>query len=230
MACPWFWIDIVEIFSILVPVGSIMDFKIYFRGLSINDAPAINQLRLNEQYEKMIVGSRRFVPLERDQKWLEDIILKDEPSRMYMAVCEKGTDEFIGYTSIHEIDYINGRCCWSGLKIIPKATKKLAKKLQAKAMESGPSSINPLSRPNKGYGIQVGLLILKYLFEELRMIRCWSVCLIDNHASKNVLDKVGFKTEGVMRNYSYKNGTANDAYLVSVTIEDYKTIKKNYAL
>jgi len=182
-----------------------MEFQIYFRGLRTSDAAAINQLRLNEQYETMIGGSRRFVPLERDQKWLEDLILKDDPTRMYMAVCEKGTDEFIGYTSIHEIVYIHGRCSWSGIKTVPEAR-------------------------GKSFGTQTGLLILKYVFEELRMVRSWAACLIDNHAAKKLVDKVGYKTEGIMRNYSYKSGAVKDAYLVSVTAQDYKKIKKKYHL
>jgi ribosomal-protein-alanine N-acetyltransferase len=182
-----------------------MEFQIYFRGLRTSDAAAINQLRLNEQYETMIGGSRRFVPLERDQRWLEDLILKDDPTRMYMAVCEKGTDEFIGYASIHEIDYIHGKCCWSGLKIIPEAT-------------------------GKGHGTETALLILQYVFEELRMARCWGVCLVDNHVAKKMFDRAGYQTEGIMRNYNYKNGAMKDAYLLSVTAQDYKKIKKEYRL
>jgi ribosomal-protein-alanine N-acetyltransferase len=182
-----------------------MDFRIYFRGLKFSDAGAINQLRLNDEYENAIVGSRRFVSLERDQKWIEEISLRDDASRMYMAICETKTDEFIGYTSLHEIDHIHGKCFWSGLKIVPQIA-------------------------GRGYGTEVALLILRYVFEELRMIRCRGECLIDNHAMKKLLDKVGYKTEGVMRNYAYKNGTAKDCYLLSVVTDDYKEIKARYKL
>jgi ribosomal-protein-alanine N-acetyltransferase len=182
-----------------------MEFQIYLRGLQTTDASAINQLRLNEQYESAIIGPKRFVPLERDEKWIEEIIAKDDSSRMYMAICKKKTDEFIGYTSIHEIDYINGKCFWSGIKIVPQAA-------------------------GKGYGTEVALLVLKYIFEELRMIRCRGECLVDNGGIKNLLDKVGFKTEGIMRSYSYKNGAVKDGYLLSVISDDYRDIKAKYAL
>jgi [ribosomal protein S5]-alanine N-acetyltransferase len=182
-----------------------MNFDVYFRGLQTSDAAIINQLRLNEEYQNAIVGSKRFVPLERDEKWIQDIILRDDTTCMYMAVCEKKTNQFVGYTSIHEIDYINGKCFWSGIKIVPEAS-------------------------GKGYGTQVALLVLKYVFEELRLVRCRGECSIDNHRVKRVVDKVGFKTEGVMRSYSYKNGALKDGYMLSVVLEDYKEIKKRYGL
>ena len=182
-----------------------MQFRIYFRGLQSSDAAIINQMRLIEEYESAVGGTKRFVPLQRDQKWVDQIILEDDPTRMYMAICEKDGNRFVGYTSIHEMDHINGKCFWSGIKIKPEAT-------------------------GKGYGTEVALLLLKYVFEELRMIRCRGECFTDNPAIKNLLDKVGFKTEGVMRSCAYKNGAVKDVYLVSVVTDDYKEIKARYKL
>lgn len=82
-----------------------MDFKIRFRAFQMEDVKFINRLRSDQAMDKLIGGMKRPVSLERDTKWVEDIIMKDNPTVIYFAVTLIDNNEIIGYTSISDIDY-----------------------------------------------------------------------------------------------------------------------------
>ncbi len=155
--------------------------------------------------EQLIGGSKRPVSYERDLKWVEQIILGDSQTSIYFAITFMDSDEIIGYASITDIDFRNGSCFWSGIKI-------------------------DKTKSGKGVGTEVALKILKYAFEELRMERCTGECLENHEAVLRMLLKVGFKKEGLMRNRLYKNGKYNSQWLLSVIREEYFEIKQNYGL
>lgn len=178
---------------------------IYFRALEIKDAIPINKMRTIKEYEELIIGPKRFVSIEREKKWVEDLIMRDYQDRNYVAICEKETNEFIGYTSVSDIDYRNNKCFWSGIKILPEFA-------------------------GKGYGTQAALLILKYIFEELGIERCIAMCIEDHIAAKKMMEKVGFIIEGLMRHFVFKNGEYQNVFLLSVLSSDYLKIKEKYQL
>lgn len=178
-----------------------MEFNIYFRALRTEDAGFINSLRRDEAMENKIGGNKRFVALERERQWIHDLIMNDNSALIYLAVCELGSEEIIGYTSISEIDSRNGKCFWSGIKIGPE-------------------------KSDYGYGFQVGLLVLRYVFEELRMERCEAQCLEEHRVMVKLLDKLGFKKEGLMRSFVFKNNDYKNTWLFSILRNDYIQIKE----
>jgi len=182
-----------------------MDFQINFRALKLEDALFINKLRQEETMEQLIGGVKRPVAYERDLKWVEDLILKDNQTFIYFAITRINNDEIIGYTSISEIDYRNGTCFWSGIKL-------------------------DSAKAGKGIGTEVALKVLKYVFEELRMERCRAECLEQHEVALRLMLKVGYKQEGLMRKTIFKNGTHNNQWLLSVIREDYIVIKQNFGL
>lgn len=180
-----------------------MDFNIYFRALKQEDAIFINSLRKIEDMENKISGVKRFVSLEREIKWINDLIMNDYATKIYLAICEKGDDTIIGYTSVTDIDYRNGNCFWSGIKLSP-------------------------DKCGKGYGLQTALLILKYVFEELRMERCIAHGLEEHDVALRMMEKAGFTREGLMRKNVYKNGEYKNTWLLSILKEEYEILKKKY--
>lgn len=182
-----------------------MEFEITFRAFRPEDAEFINSLRRNENMESRIGGSKRFVSIEREKQWIHELIMTDHPETLYLAICERGSDEILGYTSVSDIDYRNGSCFWSGIKISPE-------------------------KEDYGYGFQVALLLLKYIFEEMRMERCSGQCLEEHKVMVRLLEKAGFKKEGLMRNYVFKNGSHKNTWLFSILKDEYIIIKNQYAL
>jgi RimJ/RimL family protein N-acetyltransferase len=182
-----------------------MVYQIDLRALKLEDARFINKLRLEENMEQLIGGVKRPVAYERDLMWVEDLILKDHQSFIYFAITPIDNEEIIGYTSISEIDYRNGTCFWSGIKI-------------------------DSAKAGKGMGTEAALKILKYVFEEMRMERCRAECLEQHEVALKMMLKVGYKQEGLMRRTVYKNGNYNNQWLLSVIREDYVEIKQKFEL
>jgi ribosomal-protein-alanine N-acetyltransferase len=183
----------------------IMEFDIYLRALKSEDAVFINELRKNEEMEEKLGSHTKFVSLERDQKWVQDLIMTDNPTVAYAAVCENGSEDIIGYTSISEIDYRNGTCFASGIKIVSPSPRKL-------------------------YGLQAILLGFKFAFEEMRMARVKAVVLEEHTGSLRLMERGGFKREGLMRNFLYKGGAHKNCWLLAATKEDYVLIKEKHKL
>lgn len=182
-----------------------MDFKIKFRPFRFADAQFINDLRQSESMEKLIGGVKRPVALERDQKWVEDVILKDDQSAIYYAITELENDTIIGYASINDINYRHGSCTWGGVKITP-------------------------AKSGNGYGKQVALKLIQIAFEELRMVRLSAECQQNHGAALQMMLGVGYQKEGLMRKTLFKNGVSNNQWLLSVTDEDYTAIKMKFQL
>ena len=63
---------------------------------------------------------------------------------------------------------------------------------------------------------------LTSLFVDLRLNRIEAATLEENIASKNLLKKIGFKKEGVLRKYLKINGTWRDHILYGLLENDFK--------
>jgi ribosomal-protein-alanine N-acetyltransferase len=182
-----------------------MEFDIYMRALKSEDATFINNLRKDQKMEEKLGSASKYVSLERDQKWIQDLIFKDDPTIAYFAFCENGSDEIIGYASYTEIDYRNGSCFGSGIKIITPT-------------------------PGKFYGVQGLLLAFRFAFEEMRMARIKGVVLEEHVGSLRIMERAGFKREGLMRNFVFKGGEHKNCWLLSITKDDYILIKEKHNL
>ena len=58
--------------------------------------------------------------------------------------------------------------------------------------------------------------VLRYSFNELDLHRMGAVTFPQNHASTHLLEKLGFKKEGILRGYLYQNNQSHDALIFSL--------------
>ena len=73
-----------------------------------------------------------------------------------------------------------------------------------------------------GYMKEALTLLIPSLFIDLRLNRIEAATLEENIASKNLLKKIGFKKEGVLRKYLKINGTWRDHILYGLLENDFK--------
>ncbi|MGY2032470.1 GNAT family N-acetyltransferase [Nocardia gipuzkoensis] len=66
---------------------------------------------------------------------------------------------------------------------------------------------------SQGYATEVGMLLLRFGFDRLRLRRISATCHPDNHASARVLEKVGSTLEGRMRSHLFVRGVWRDSLL-----------------
>ena len=68
----------------------------------------------------------------------------------------------------------------------------------------------------KGYASEAVISILQYGFDVLDLTRIGAVVFTKNDASYQLLEKLGFEKEGVLRDYMVQNGIAHDTYVYSL--------------
>ncbi|PWW28876.1 ribosomal-protein-alanine N-acetyltransferase [Cytobacillus oceanisediminis] len=68
----------------------------------------------------------------------------------------------------------------------------------------------------KGYTLEAVSKVIQFGFDGLGLTRIGAVVFINNEASNNLLTKVGFQKEGVLREYMYQNGEVYDTYVYSI--------------
>jgi len=73
-----------------------------------------------------------------------------------------------------------------------------------------------------GYMKEALKLLIPSLFVDLRLNRIEAATLEENIASKNLLKKIGFKKEGVLRKYLKINGSWRDHILYGLLENDFK--------
>ena len=73
-----------------------------------------------------------------------------------------------------------------------------------------------------GYMKEALKILIPSLFVDLRLNRIEAATLEENIASKNLLKKIGFKKEGVLRKYLKINGTWRDHILYGLLENDFK--------
>ena len=74
----------------------------------------------------------------------------------------------------------------------------------------------------KGYGSEAIRIMVDYLFLSKNIVRIQAETHPQNIASQRVLEKVGFKNEGVVRKSSFVRGEWRDRYLYSILREEWK--------
>jgi [ribosomal protein S5]-alanine N-acetyltransferase len=74
---------------------------------------------------------------------------------------------------------------------------------------------------NKGFTTEAVKEVLRYSFEELSLFRIGAVTFLQNEASIYLLQRLGFKKEGLLRGYLYQNHQNHDAYIFSLLRTDW---------
>ena len=62
----------------------------------------------------------------------------------------------------------------------------------------------------RGYVTEAARAIVQFGFAELKVHRIWAWCIADNAASARVLEKLGMKLEGRLRDYMIVDGVRHD--------------------
>jgi ribosomal-protein-alanine N-acetyltransferase len=72
----------------------------------------------------------------------------------------------------------------------------------------------------RGLMLEALCLLVSYAFETLRLHRIEAACIPDNLRSLRLLEKAGFRREGLLRSYLRINGTWQDHYLYALVVGD----------
>ncbi|MFD1778610.1 GNAT family N-acetyltransferase [Fredinandcohnia salidurans] len=68
----------------------------------------------------------------------------------------------------------------------------------------------------KGYATEAVKKVISYGFDDLGLTRIGAVVFLENASSNELLIKLGFEKEGILRNYMYQNGVVHDTNVYSL--------------
>jgi ribosomal-protein-alanine N-acetyltransferase len=81
------------------------------------------------------------------------------------------------------------------------------------------------SERGKGYCSEAVKIMVDYLFLSRELVRVQAITDVDNFASQRVLEKAGFKKEGILRKSGFIRGEWRDRCLFSILREEWKEPK-----
>jgi len=99
----------------------------------------------------------------------------DDAKNVYFAICKQESDKLIGYSSINNIDIRNLKAEWGGTQIGDKEFI------------------------GKGYGREASGMMLRFLFDQYPVNRCYAYCLEEHPATPKLFTSLGFQREGTLR-------------------------------
>lgn len=77
----------------------------------------------------------------------------------------------------------------------------------------------------KGYGTEALSLLVEFIFEEMNMNRVELYVFDFNKRAVTSYSKVGFVSEGILRNELFRNGKYNDVQVMSILKREYDAAK-----
>jgi ribosomal-protein-alanine N-acetyltransferase len=75
----------------------------------------------------------------------------------------------------------------------------------------------------QGYATEAARAVIHFGFAELRLHRIWSWCITENHRSVRVLEKLGLRQEGLLRENEYFKGRWWDTRLYAILNHEWRS-------
>jgi len=136
--------------------------------------------------------------LEKSLEWC-DRAVQDDSRRDFIIETKDG--EPIGLTGLREIDRRHGTAeCFC--------------------------VIGDKSFWGKGIGTQVHSVLIKWAFDELNLHKIWAVVYTNNAAVLRLVEKLGFKIEGTLRQEKYIGGKRIDLLRIGVLRNEFRPLVK----
>lgn len=166
------------------------------RQMTQADLQLVCDMFNDPELENFVVGWAFPLSIEQQRQWFEKNI---GDQRNFRFIIESPEDGAVGIATLVDIDWKNRRAT-HGIKLANK------------------------ERRAKGIGTDTVMAIMRYAFDELGLHRLDGSWFDFNTASKALYTKCGWKPEGVLREYVYKQGQWRDLTVVGVLDSDYRKL------
>jgi RimJ/RimL family protein N-acetyltransferase len=175
--------------------------RVYLRALEPDDYLQIHRWRADRDVARNFGGIPLFSSSLNEKKWVEEKIF--DKGSVSCAICLKKKSEFIGCIFLNDIDMHN-------------------------RTGHAPIFIGEKKYWGQGYATDARMVLLRYAFLERGLNRVWARVLSDNGAALKMLEKTGYKREGVMRQSTFRDGQFMDEVMLAVLRKDFLPMMENY--
>lgn len=174
--------------------------KVYLRRLDISDAEIYSELTVNMDIEsRVFTGTTGVFGKSQAENYIKSIMT--DSSRIDFLIISNEDNKIVGEVVINEINR-NRRSSNIRIDI-------------CKSEDFG-----------KGYGTEAMILALDYGFGMFNLHRVELQVYEFNGRGIHVYEKIGFKREGVLRDYLYFNHKYYDAIVMSILEEEFRELHK----
>lgn len=81
---------------------------------------------------------------------------------------------------------------------------------------------------NRGYATEAAHAIVDFGFKHFSVHRIWADCIADNVASAHVLEKLGMRLEGRLRDKAYFKGRWWDGLIYAILVDEWEAHKQTH--
>ncbi|MBE6067114.1 MAG: GNAT family N-acetyltransferase [Clostridium lundense] len=166
------------------------------RELKREDLQKINKWRNDNELINYLGAPFRYINLDVDYKWYDNY-MQNRSNTVRCAIVEcSGEHNILGLVSLTNIDLINRNAEFHIM-------------------------IGDKDNRGKGIGYFATIAILKHAFNNLNLNRIELGVLESNFRAIKLYEKVGFKSEGVKRQSTYKNGELVNMIIMSILKDEF---------
>jgi RimJ/RimL family protein N-acetyltransferase len=171
--------------------------RLRLAALSRNDIPTLARWQRDAEFLRLF-DSLPAVPRNEAAlaQWLEDE--QKASDNFIFATRLLDNDDLIGYIHLSGVAWSHG-VCWIALAVGDRANW------------------------GKGYGYEMAQLGLAFAFRELNLHRVQATVFGYNERSIGLFEKLGFKREGVYREYLHRDGKRYDMYLYGILRHEWES-------
>ena len=176
--------------------------SIYLRAFEPEDYILINKWRNDKDLQNLTGGSFRYVSSEMERSWVLDKIMHNTEN-VYLAICLNNDSKLmIGYLSINGINHLH------------------------RTADCGSILIGDRKYRNGIFLIDAFLQMYVLVFDSLNINRFTGLCLSNHKSSILMMEMLGMKGEGRIRESIFTNGVYCDQLLFSILRTEYYEMLK----
>jgi RimJ/RimL family protein N-acetyltransferase len=175
---------------------------VLLRKLEPKDIEFLYQYRNDWAVARSLAGFSTGYSRRDLEEWMEAHRQRDD--EVQFAIALKEDDRCIGHSGLYQVDYRIGRAQLGTL-------------------------IGDKSYWGKGIGTAVRQAIIDYGFLQLNLQRIDTWSLADTAAIHHINAKLGFKTEGTLRRYAFRDGAHVDVVVMSLLRDEWEAGRSNRA-
>ena len=167
---------------------------VYLRPLEQDDVPDLVQW-LNDARVTRTLTLRWPVGMSQQEAQIDS--LYDDPSTLRLGIALKADNRLIGSVGLHAIDPIHRRATFGIM-------------------------IGAIDAWGQGYATEASRLIIAAGFDRLNLNRIELDVYPFNPAARHIYEKLGFRVEGVKRQYHYLDGVYHDVACMGMLRSDWE--------
>jgi RimJ/RimL family protein N-acetyltransferase len=170
--------------------------SVYLRPLELADAPTMVPWLNDSEVTRHLRGYQPMT-LAAEEAFLRR--MSESPTDLALGIALRANDRLVGATGLHKMDTRN-RHAEFGICIGDK------------------------SAWGKGHGTEATRLVVRHAFDTLNLNRVWLQVYEYNERGLRVYQKVGFRTEGRLRQDTFRDGRYWDTVVMAVLREEWEAV------